>query len=206
MYARSTTLHGNPANIDRAIEYVRDEVMPTLQEMSGCVGLSMLADRSTGRCIITSAWADESAMHATEQSVVELRQRAAEILGGEWEAQPWEIAVLHRDHAGHDGACTRVMWFEGDPATADQSLGTFKMAMIPRMEELPGFCSLSVMLDRPSGRSALAVTYDSRDVMERAGEQAAAMREEFTRALGLTMTDMAEFDLAIHHLRVPETV
>lgn len=206
MYARSTTVSGNPENMDREIAYVRDEVMPTLERMSGCVGLSMLADRASGRCIITSAWADETSMHATEQGAVDMRRQAADILGGQWETQAWEIAVMHRAHAASDGACTRVMWFEGDPAKADEQLGTFRMAMVPRLEGLPGFCSLSVMLDRSSGRSSLAVTYDSRDIMDRGREQAGAMRQEFTRALGLTMTDMAEFDLVVHHLRVPETV
>ena len=30
------------------------------------------------------------------------------------------------------------------------------------------------------------------------------MREEFTRQMGMEVTDVAEFALAIHHLRVPE--
>jgi hypothetical protein len=30
------------------------------------------------------------------------------------------------------------------------------------------------------------------------------MREQFTREMGLEITDMAEFELVIHHLRVPE--
>ena len=206
MYARSTTVRGNPQAMDDAIACVRDEVMPALQQMSGCVGLSMLADRESGRCIITSAWADETAMHATEQDVVDLRQRVADILGGQYEAQPWEIALMHRAHMGHEGACTRVIWSESDPAKAEENLSTFRMAMMPRIEELPGFCSLSLMVDRPSGRSAMAVTYDSREDMMRAGEQGAAMREEFTRALDMRMTDMAEFELVLRHLRVPETV
>jgi hypothetical protein len=32
------------------------------------------------------------------------------------------------------------------------------------------------------------------------------MREEFTRQTGGEITEIAEFDLALHHLRVPETV
>ena len=206
MYARSTTVRGNGDAMDQEIAYVRDEVMPALMQMSGCVGMSMLADRNSGRCIITSAWADETSMHATEQSVVDYRRRAAEILGGEHEAQAWEIAVMHRKHEGHDGCSTRVIWGDSDPAKAEDNLSTFRMAMMPRMEELPGFCSVSLMVDRATGRSAMATTYDSRDDMERARDMAASMREEFSQALGLRITDMAEFDLVLHHLRVPETV
>ena len=49
MYARSTTVNGDPKALDGAIAYVRDEVMPMVQEMDGCIGLSMLCDRDSGR-------------------------------------------------------------------------------------------------------------------------------------------------------------
>ena len=45
MYARSTTIHGNPMMIDDGINYVRDTVMPAIKQMAGSVGLSMLCDR-----------------------------------------------------------------------------------------------------------------------------------------------------------------
>jgi hypothetical protein len=52
----------------------------------------------------------------------------------------------------------------------------------------------------------MATTYDSRADMERATDAARGMREEFTPRMGVTITDMGEFDLVLHHLRVPETV
>jgi hypothetical protein len=206
MYARSTMIRGNPQAMDDVLAYVRNEVMPALERMSGCVGSSMLGDRSSGRCIITSAWADGTAMHATEQSVVELRRRAAEIVGGDYETHAWEIAVLRRAHPGHDGCCTRVLWSEGDPARVEDNLVTFRTAMLPRMAELPGFCSVSLLVDREAGRSALAMTYDSREDMHRSTEPGIAMQQEFYAATGERMADVADFDLVLHHLRVPETV
>jgi len=199
-------VRGNAQAIDDEIAYVRDEVMPALQGMSGCVGISMLCDRDAGRCIITSAWADETAMHATEQSVVDMRRRAAEVMGGDYDTQAWEIAVMHRMHEAPEGACTRVIWGRHTGDQMDSRLEDFRMVMMPRMEELPGFCSVSLMVDRPSGRMVTSVTYESRDAMMRANEMANAMREEFTRALGMEITEMAEMDLVLHHLRVPETV
>ena len=206
MYARSTTVQGNPESMDDVITYVSGEVMPALQDMSGCVGMSMLADRASGRCIITSAWADESAMHATEQTVRDFRDRAAQLMDGEHEAQAWEVAVMHRLHAGHDGACTRVIWSEGDPGRAEDNRDTFRMMLLPRLEELPGFCSVSLMMDRAGGRSAAAFTYDSHEDMERATPAAMGLREQAAREMGLRVTEVAEFDLVLHHLRVPETV
>ena len=49
MYARSTTVLARPGAIDAGIAYVRDEVMPALLGMSGCIGMSMLVDRVGAR-------------------------------------------------------------------------------------------------------------------------------------------------------------
>jgi heme-degrading monooxygenase HmoA len=207
MYARSTTIQGDPSALDDGMAYVRDEVMPLVQGMDGCIGLSMLADRGTGRCIVTTAWATEEAMRASEEGIRDSRARAAEMFrASRPEVAEWEIAIMHRMHAGHDGACTRVIWGESDPARAADNMDTFRMAMLPRLEELPGFCSVSMMVDRATGRSVLTTTYDSREEMDRSAEKARAMREEFTPKLGVRITDVAEFDLVLHHLRVPETV
>ena len=125
-------------------------------------------------------------------------------MGGEHSAQEWEIALMHRVHSAHDGACTRVLWGELDPGRADDALSTFRMTVLPRLEELPGFCSVSVMVDRATGRCVQAATYDSREEMDRAGELMASRREEFSREMGITLTEVAEFDLVVHELRVPE--
>jgi quinol monooxygenase YgiN len=192
--------------MDDVIAYARDEVLPALQGMSGCVGMSMLCDRDGGRCIITSAWADETAMHASEQSVVDFRRRAAELMGGEYDTQVWEIAVMHRLHDSPEGACTRVIWGRRSPEQMGSNLEDFRMVMLPRMEELPGFCSVSLMVDRDSGRTVTSVTYASADMMRQADAMADAMREQFARAVAMDITDMAEMELVLHHLRVPETV
>ena len=206
MYARSTTVRGNAQAMDDGIAYVRDKVMPAVQQMDGCVGLSMLAERETGRCIVTTAWADAEALHRSADGVMAMRARAAEIMGGDADVNEWEIAILHRMRETGDGACARVIWSRCDPGQMDRMIDAFRMSMISRIEELPGFCSVSCMVDRGTGRVATAVTYADRDSMNRAQEQGMALRTEFHRAMGMEATEVAEFDLVLAHLRVPETV
>jgi hypothetical protein len=205
MYARSATMR-DVRNMDDGIAYVRDTVMPALQEMSGCVGLSMMCDRPGARCIVTAAWADETAMHASAASGQEMRSRAGEIFGGETEVAEWEIALLHRRTEAPEGACTRVTWTRGDPAATDRTVDAVRTGVLPRLDELPGFCSISMLTDRRTGRGALAATYASRADMEASAETVRGMREQITRELGMEVTDIAEFDLVLAHLRVPETV
>jgi heme-degrading monooxygenase HmoA len=206
MYARSTTVHGNSQSLDDAIAYLRDEVMPAVQQMDGCIGMSMMCDRDTGRCIATTAWESEEAMHNSEGGLHDMRQRYAQMLGGTPEVQEWEITLLHRLHHAPDGACCRVLWSSGNPDDVERVMDAVRMTLLSRMEDLPGFCSVSMLVDREKGRAATAVVYESRAAMNRATEAARPLREEFNQLTGWKFTEIAEFDLALAHLRVPETV
>jgi hypothetical protein len=204
MYARSTTVHADPQRIDDGIAYVRDEIMPAVQSMPGCMGLSMLCDRDSGRCIVTTSWDSEESMSASRDAVMPMRERATDVMGGGFDVQEWEITVLHRAHQAPEGACCRVTWTRGDPARMDEMTETFRTGIIPRLDDIPGFCSVSDMGDRQTGMSVLTATYDDRASLEGSAEAVRGMREQFTQQMGLEVMDMAEFELAIHHLRVPE--
>jgi hypothetical protein len=88
----------------------------------------------------------------------------------------------------------------------DRVIDGFRMSVLPRVEDIPGFCSMSVLVDRETGRCVTAATYESRAAMERSTEQAMALRQEFTKQMGMQVTEVAAFDLVLAHLRVPETV
>src|SRR3954454_15073617 len=206
MYARSTTLRGNPQAVDDLIATVRDEVMPMLMQLDGCVGVSMLADRDPGRCIATSAWETEEAMRASAERVRESRERAAARFGATPEVQEWEIAVLHRAHRIGDGACARVTWTRTDPTNLDEVIAAYRESLMPWWEETPGFCSNSLLVDRRDGRCASAVVFDNHDAMAHTRDQFTTLRDEFTQRMGMEILEVAEFDLALAHLRVPETV
>jgi heme-degrading monooxygenase HmoA len=94
--------------------------MPALEGVDGYTGLSLLVDRSSGRCIATSAWQSEEAMRASAESVRPVRDRAAEVFGGNADVEQWEIAVFHRDHRSRDGACVRATWVKVGPDQIDR--------------------------------------------------------------------------------------
>jgi heme-degrading monooxygenase HmoA len=206
MYARSTTIHADPQSVEDGIAYVRDEVMPAVQKMDGCIGLSMLCDRDDGRCIVTTAWADEQAMRTSAEGVRSLRDREAEIFGGQPEVQEWEIAVLHRMYETREGACARVIWSRADPDLVDRTVDAYRMSLMPRIEEMPGFCSISLLISRGEGRAVSATVYDTRQSMEETRELSANMRDDFAMSMGVAITEVAEMELVLAHLRVPETV
>ena len=206
MYARSTTIKADHDKLEAGIAYVRDEVEPVIASMDGCAGLSMLVDRESGRCIVTTSWETEEALAASRQGVQALRERGAEVMGGSPTVDEWEVAVMHRDHTAPEGACCRVGWIQMDPASIESNLQGYRENVVPRVEALDGFCSMSMLVDRTTGRCCGTQTYESPETLAASRDEAAKIRERSIETMGVTFTEVAEFDLVIHHLRVPELV
>jgi len=207
VYARTTTFVGDPANLDDAVAYMSGEVWPALQAMEGCTGASMIIRRDSGKCISTSSWATLDALGESGKRVPPLRDRASQILDtGAPEVQEWEVAVMHRVHPTEPGAGVRAAWTRIDPARADEAIAYFKSTVVPGAEQLDGFASVSMMVDRALGRGVASFAFDSMDALDRTRDRAAALRQTGAAALGIEFIDVEEFELAFAHLHVPELV
>lgn len=204
MYARSTTFRAQSSSIDADIAHVRDTVMPALEGIEGYIGLSLLVDRPSRRCIATSSWQSEEAMRASADAVRPVRDRAAEAFGGSADVEEWEIAVLHRDHRSNEGACVRATWVRVSPDQIDRGIDFYKTIILPALEELDGFCSASLLLDRASGRAVASATFDSVEARERNKEELDRLRGTGSQEVAAEVLDVCDFELALAHLRVPE--
>jgi hypothetical protein len=207
VYARSTTINGQPDRIDDGIAMVNDELMPMITEIDGCMGLSLLVDRSSGRCIATSSWHSEETMRASDEQLRPVRQRLLETLGGAGlEVQEWEIAIFHRDHESPAGACARVTWARPPAGQLDAAVDAFKTNVLPLLEQQDGFCSASMLLSREAGLMCGTVSFDSMATIEGNREFGAQQRALMAERTGIEFVDVIECELAVHHLRVPELV
>jgi len=198
VFARSTTFHGRPENVAAGIRYVQNEAGPMLDKIDGCRGLSLLVDRASGDCIATSSWEDEATMLASGESLHEIRERGRDILGGSMQIDSWDIAVMHRSHHGE---CCRVSWLEGD---LDAMIGTFRTAILPRLEEMPGFCSASLLVNRTADIGCATTCWDTRAAMVASSSKADDLRQRAASDARGSIVEVHEFELAYAHLHVPE--
>jgi quinol monooxygenase YgiN len=205
MYVRTSEVRGDPARIDDGMRMVREEIFPAVTEMDGCVGMSLLVDRETGRCIATTAWESEDAMRASADTVRPMRDRAEQALGSTSGSavHQWEVAVVHRDHAAPDGACARLTWLSGDQSMVDHAIDLYRMVVLPQIQDMEGFCSASLMVDREAGRIVGTAAFESREALEATRSAAASIRTGVVRELGAT-ADVEEMEIAFAHLHVPE--
>ncbi|NYE74261.1 hypothetical protein [Microlunatus parietis] len=194
-----------PENIDPGIRFVDEEVRPMLGAIGGCRGLSVLIDRDSGECIATSSWDSEESMRASMDEVEAIRARAGEVFGGSISVDEWEIALMHREHRTSEGCCSRVTWADVEPSMPEAAL-QFIRDSLPKIEQLNGFCSISVLLNRDTGRCCITSTYDSREALEGSRAMADQLRAAATDAAGMAIREVREYELAMAHLHVPELV
>ena len=96
MYARVTTIQGNPDQIDEATNLVRDTIVPALQQRTGFEGYLLLADRGTGKGITITLWdseADREASGPGSEAYKEVMAKVAPLLTAEPVVENLEVLV-----------------------------------------------------------------------------------------------------------------
>lgn len=145
-------------------------------------------------------------MRASEDAVRPIRDRFVAQIGGSAPiVDEWEIAVMHRDHHSLEGARARASWLQGNPTSIDDSIESFR-AVLPLLDDLTGFCSASLLVNREAGRAVTTVIYDSADALAQTRARANELRTHIAEQTGAEVLEVAEFELAVAHLRVPELV
>ncbi|WP_051365999.1 hypothetical protein [Hamadaea tsunoensis] len=182
------------------------ELMPAMMEIDGCIGLSCLAERETGRCIATSAWRSMETMRASANQVTGLRERLISTMRAKDPLiQEWEIPLMHRYHAAPEGACARLSWLQGSPANLDNAIESFRM-ITPELDDLTGFCSASLLVNQDTGLACATVVYEDADAVARTRQMGTSLRTQVAEQANAKVIEVAEFELAMAHLHVPELV
>jgi heme-degrading monooxygenase HmoA len=95
MYARTTTIEGQPDAVDDAVRQVESELLPVLNQQAGFKGFTVHVNRSSGKIVGTSYWESQEAMEASEQAVSAQREEAARRSGasGGPSVEIFEVAI-----------------------------------------------------------------------------------------------------------------
>src|SRR5215469_1640485 len=76
--ARIARIDCAPANIDSFIEEFRTTGVPALMDVNGLASAHLMTDRTTGRCMVITAWEDRDALAASRGATARMRTDAAE--------------------------------------------------------------------------------------------------------------------------------
>src|SRR4051812_49885207 len=68
VFARVHVLQTTPEQSEAGLEIFREQLLPWLRDASGYRGLIRLVDRSNGKTLVISLWADEEALEASTRA------------------------------------------------------------------------------------------------------------------------------------------
>jgi len=82
MQARISTIEGDGAKLDNALEVVNEKVMPALKALEGFTAANFLVDRTAGKLVAVAFYADEAALEGSVEAVGPMRDEVADAMGG----------------------------------------------------------------------------------------------------------------------------
>lgn len=179
--------------------FQRDESVPAILAMPRCIGMSVLGDRTSGMCIVTTAWQSRDDMHASVSKIRPIRERTGKILGAAPELEEWEVAAMHRQQGSATATCARVTWLKVESSAADLLIDDFVSITLPALNQIRGFCGASLLVNREWGRAAVSVAYDNPDAVN-----SRLARSDGKSQLGTNIITVRDFDTVMPHLRVPD--
>ena len=100
MWARVTTVQGDPDKLDSMLDDLTNQVMPQVRELrdQGYRGMYVLTDRASGRSLTMTLWDSEESLRASEDRANAIRSGAVERTGEQL------VGVERFEVALHDGA------------------------------------------------------------------------------------------------------
>jgi heme-degrading monooxygenase HmoA len=95
MFARMHTLETTPEQHDQGLEIVREQLLPWLRDSTGFRGLVRLSDPARGKTIVITLWADEGALHASNEAGKRLSDLTAATVGvSKRELEEFEVTLF----------------------------------------------------------------------------------------------------------------
>ncbi len=82
VWARITTVHGDPTHISEAISNFKENILPSIMKQSGARTALFFVNRQTGQTFAGSVWNTEQDLQKSEASIGSLRAEAIQKFGG----------------------------------------------------------------------------------------------------------------------------
>jgi heme-degrading monooxygenase HmoA len=199
MHTRVLTFTG-AKNIDAGVDFLRQKVVPLLNDQKGYRGITASADRSGGVLGILSLWETQADREASDSALAKARQESIDIVGGELTVETFEQLLAEVDHPPGSGSALMVTRISMDPANIDENFAFFKSDVLPRFKANAGFQSVRNMLDRETGHGLVGTVWANQDAMKAAAAEAQSRRQEGI-ARGVSFGDVSYREILFIDLR-----
>ncbi|MFI8961064.1 antibiotic biosynthesis monooxygenase [Streptomyces sp. NPDC053493] len=197
MYVRSIYVTGDPAKLDEVAEALRTEGRELLSGRPGYRGMGLFVDRELGKLLVGSWWEDEASREASFEALAERRNELLAPFARTVTFDAWEAAVARRADDLGPGAAFRLVRMDVEPSDIDLLIDTFRDTALPKIEQIPGYAGISLLVDRTHGKAAVGALYTDRDALASSRSAIAGIRGEATTKARATTRSLEEFDVLL---------
>jgi heme-degrading monooxygenase HmoA len=152
-------------DIDAGLDYLVD-FLPVLSQQHGFRGVSVSADREGGLFGVTSQWATEEDLEASDSALGKARDEGLKIVGGVMTIETFELttdAIARVPTPGNPVIVARVSM---DPDSIERQITRFENELLPAIRAQRGFGCLRLMANRKEGRIVLGMVWQDRPALE----------------------------------------
>jgi quinol monooxygenase YgiN len=195
MFARYTTVRGDPSKLDAAIDYVDGEARAAVEGTEGNRGFAVVIDAEGGQLLGASYWDSAESMRGAEEKLADSRAAAAEAMDGEVSIERFEVALGFRHSIPARGAAVRLSRFEVDPARVDEAISLVREENVPRVKGAEGLCSYQLLLDRQTGAAMVVIAWESQEASDAFWPTAEQLRARASDRVGVRFTGIDSFTM-----------
>jgi heme-degrading monooxygenase HmoA len=177
MYARATTYTG-VENIEAGVDYVRQTVVPLLNQQKGYKGLTVSADRAKGEFGVLAFWETAEDRDASDSALAKLRDEGRDVMGGAYTVELFDQDVVEFKERPGPSSALLITRFSMDPAKIDDNVAFFKSEVLPRLKAQPGFQTLRHMINRETGQGIVGAVWADQKSSKDAAELALPRRKQ----------------------------
>lgn len=165
MFARLLTFR-RAHDIDAGIAYLLEDVLPLLHQQFGYRGVSASVDRAAGIFVVLAVWESEADRDASDSGFVKTSARTHDLVGGEFFVEHFEQVGEAITKPPVPGCWLNLVRVRLNPPSIDEHLMFFNAVLLPQIVNVPGFCALRNLVDRRTGRGAVASVWEDRASLE----------------------------------------
>jgi heme-degrading monooxygenase HmoA/limonene-1,2-epoxide hydrolase len=205
MHARMNMIAGDPTLIGEATRYLAGTVRPHVEAQHGNRGMACLTNADLGLCVVVSYWDSPDAMIASEPAVQVSRKEVTERMHGTVTVEQYDVPVFVRRSRPGEGAGVRITRLDCSPASMDSLIEEFRGTGVPALMDIPGMCSAHLMIDRTSGRCAVATAWTDMDALAASRQATARLRADVAAITHFQVRAVEEYTLQFTSVRDGDT-
>lgn len=197
MFVRTMYVTGDPAEIEGAIERLRNEGVPAVSKLPGFKGVGLFVDRELGKLMSGTWWESEQAERESDAELADKRAEWISPFARTLTVDRWEAAFATQPRPQLTSGGFRMNRVDFDPEQLDRAVQAFKDTVAPGLQEIDGFVGTALLVNRADGRGSVGMLYRDRAALIASRGPQARVRGEGIKATGAVFRSMEELEVVL---------